>query len=129
MPAEINLGSSTVPGAVVAVSPEVNQGLVTGRLRFSEANPKGLRQSQRVAVRVVLDSRANVLMVERGSFADDSKGFVYVLNGDHAERRKITLGAIGIGEVEVLSGLKVGEQIIISGLDDVRDAPFVRITD
>ena len=74
MPAEINLGSATVPGAVVAVSPEVNQGLVTGRLRFTEANPKGLRQSQRVAVRVVLDARDSVLKVERGSFADDSSG-------------------------------------------------------
>jgi HlyD family secretion protein len=129
MPAEINLGSATVPGAVVAVSPEVSQGLVTGRLRFTEANPKGLRQSQRVAVRVVLDARDSVLKVERGSFADDSNGIVYVLNGDHAERRKITLGAIAIGEVEVLSGLKVGDQVIVSGLDEVRDAPFVRITD
>jgi HlyD family secretion protein len=129
MPAEINLGSTIVPGAVVAVSPEVNQGLVTGRLRFTEANPKGLRQSQRVAVRVVLDARDSVLKVERGSFADDSSGVAYVLNGDHAERRKITLGAIGIGEVEVLSGLKAGDQVVISGLDEVRDAPFVRITD
>ena len=129
MPAEINLGSATVPGAVVAVSPEVNQGLVTGRLRFTEANPKGLRQSQRVAVRVVLDARDSVLKVERGSFADDSSGVAYVLNGDHAERRKITLGAVGIGEVEVLSGLKVGDQVVISGLDEVHDAPFVRITD
>lgn len=129
MPAEINLGSATVPGAVVAVSPEVNQGLVTGRLRFADANPQGLRQSQRVAVRVILDARDSVLKVERGSFADSSDGVVYILNGDRAERRKVTLGAIGIGEVELLSGLKVGDQIVISGLDEIHDAPFVRITD
>lgn len=129
MPAEVNLGSATVPGAVVAVSPEVNQGLVTGRLRFADANPQGLRQSQRVAVRVILDARDSVLKVERGSFADSSDGVVYILNGDRAERRKVTLGAIGIGEVELLSGLKVGDQIVISGLDEIHDAPFVRITD
>jgi HlyD family secretion protein len=132
MPAEINLGSVTVPGAVVAVSPEVNQGLVTGRVRFTQGNPTGLRQSQRVAVRVVMDQREKVTKVERGFFADTVAGngstFAYVVNGDRAQRRAIRLGAIGIGEVEVLSGLKPGEQIIISGLDDVNKAPIVRLT-
>jgi HlyD family secretion protein len=133
MPAEINLGSVTVPGAVIAVSPEVNQGLVTGRVRFTQGNPPGLRQSQRVAVRVVMDQRDKVVKIERGSFADsvagDGTAFAYVLNGDRAERRQVMLGAIGIGEVEVLSGLKPGEKIVISGLDDVDRAPVVRLTD
>jgi HlyD family secretion protein len=129
MPAEINLGGTTVPGAVVAVSPEVNQGLVTGRLRFTQGNPQGLRQSQRVAVRIVMDARDRVLKVERGAFADNGGRFAYVVSADRAERRPITLGAIGIGEVEILAGLKPGDRIIISGLDDARDAPVVRLTD
>ena len=133
MPAEVNLGSVTVPGAVIAVSPEVNQGLVTGRVRFTQGNPPGLRQSQRVAVRVVMDQRDKVTKIERGSFADtvagDGTSFAYVLNGDRAERRRVTLGAIGIGDVEVLSGLKPGDKVVISGLDDVDRAPVVRLTD
>ncbi|MGH8313632.1 MAG: efflux RND transporter periplasmic adaptor subunit [Steroidobacterales bacterium] len=133
MPAEINLGSVTVPGAVVAVSPEVNQGLVTGRVRFTQGNPPGLRQSQRVAVRVVMDQREQVVKLERGSFADsvatDGSAVAYVLRGDRAVRRKVMLGAVAIGEVEVLSGLKAGEQVVISGLDDVDRAPVVRLTD
>jgi HlyD family secretion protein len=133
MPAEINLGSVTVPGAVIAVSPEVNQGLVTGRVRFTQGNPPGLRQSQRVAVRVVMDQREQVVKLERGSFADsvaaDGSAVAYVLRGDRAVRRKVMLGAVAIGEVEVLSGLKAGEQVVISGLDDVDRAPVVRLTD
>jgi len=129
MPAEINLGSATVPGTVIAVSPEVNQGFVTGRLRFTQVDPAGLRQSQRVAVRIVMDARDKVVKVERGAFVDDGGRFAYVVAGDRAERRPIELGAIGIGEVEILSGLKPGDRIIISGLDDVRDAPVVRLTD
>jgi HlyD family secretion protein len=133
MPAEVNLGSVTVAGAVIAVSPEVNQGLVTGRVRFTQGNPPGLRQSQRVAVRVVMDQRDRITKVERGAFADTVAGngsaYAYVVSGAHALRRPIVLGAIGIGEVEVLSGLKPGEQIIISGLDDVNNAPVVRLSD
>ena len=133
MPAEVNLGSVTVPGAVIAVSPEVNQGLVTGRVRFTQGNPPGLRQSQRVAVRVVMDQREQVVKLERGSFADsvatDGSAVAYVLRGDRAVRRKVMLGAVAIGEVEVLSGLKAGEQVVISGLDDVDRAPVVRLTD
>ncbi|HZF16893.1 MAG TPA: efflux RND transporter periplasmic adaptor subunit [Steroidobacteraceae bacterium] len=133
MPAEINLGSVTVPGAVIAVSPEVNQGLVTGRVRFTQGNPPGLRQSQRVAVRVVMDQRDQVTKLERGSFADsvaaDGSAFAYVLTGDRATRRQVMVGAVSIGEVEVLSGLKAGEQVVVSGLDDVNRAPVVRLTD
>lgn len=133
MPAEINLGSVTVPGAVIAVSPEVNQGLVTGRVRFTQGTPPGLRQSQRVAVRVVMDQREQVMKLERGAFADaiaaDGSTFAYVLNGNRAVRRAIKLGAVGIGEVEVISGLKRGDEVVISGLDDVDRAAVVRLTD
>jgi HlyD family secretion protein len=133
MPAEVNLGAVTVAGAVVAVSPEVNQGLVTGRVRFTQGNPPGLRQSQRVAVRVVMDQRERITKVERGAFADsvaaNGSAYAYVVNGDRAIRRPVTLGAIGVGEVEVVAGLRPGEQIIISGLDDLNNAPVVRLSD
>ena len=50
-----------------------------------------------------MDSRKDVVKVERGAFVD-SGGTVYVVEGPMARRRTARLGAMSVGEVEILSG-------------------------
>ena len=88
------------------MSPEVQQGQVTGRLRFSGEVPQGLRQNQRLSTRIVLESRDDVLKVQRGPFLDSGGGRVaYVVQDDIAVRRPIHTGATSVSEVEILEGL------------------------
>ena len=47
MDAEVTYAARKYAAKVSAVSPEVRQGQVTGRLRFSGETPQGLRQNQR----------------------------------------------------------------------------------
>ena len=126
MTAEIAYGDKTYAGRVTTVSPEVKENQVSGRLRFADNAPAGLRQNQRVNVRIVMFSRQGVVKVERGAFVD-SGGTVYVVAGPMARRRKAHLGAMSIGEVEILSGVSPGEQLVISSLSDFNDAPEVRL--
>jgi HlyD family secretion protein len=125
---EITYGSTTYPGAVAAVSPEVQDNEVKGRVRFAGQVPADLRENQRVNVRIILDSRTNVLKVERGGFVD-AGGIAYVVEGDTAIRRPIKLGAMSVSEVEILSGLSPGQRIVVSSLADFADAPRVRLSD
>ncbi|HEY1313767.1 MAG TPA: efflux RND transporter periplasmic adaptor subunit [Steroidobacteraceae bacterium] len=105
-------------GSVSGVSPEVVGGQVTARLRFGSEKPAGLRQSQRLSVRILIDKRDNVLMVDRGSFVDqEGGGFAYLVHGNVAERRPVRLGASSIAKVEILDGLAAGDQIVVSGTD------------
>ena len=64
MAAEINYGNTTYPGLVAAISPEVNNAQVATRIRFADQAPPELRQNQRFLVRIVLDSREDVLTVQ-----------------------------------------------------------------
>lgn len=128
--AEISFGGRTYPGIVTAVSPEVQNNQVTGRVRFEGEAPGGLRQNQRVSVRIVLQSSKNVLMVQRGLFLDTGGGRVaYVLNDGLAERRAIQIGASSIESLEILSGLEEGETIIISSVAQFEGADTVYVTD
>jgi HlyD family secretion protein len=112
--------------SVSGVSPEVVNGQVTARLRFADAKPAGLRQSQRLAVRILLDRRENVLMVDRGPFIDQEGGSaVYVVSGNLAQRRQAQLGAASLSKVEILEGAAVGDQIVISGTDAFKGAERV----
>ncbi|QBB71886.1 HlyD family efflux transporter periplasmic adaptor subunit [Pseudolysobacter antarcticus] len=126
MNAEISIGAGTAKGEVSAISPEVVNGQVTGRVRFSDKVPEGLRQNQRLSTRILLDEHPNVLMVERGSFVDTGGGrFAYVVKDGIAEKRKIQIGAAGLDSVEIVSGVAAGERIVVSGSDAFNDAAQV----
>jgi HlyD family secretion protein len=129
MPGEISGNGKVWSGKVSAISPEVVNGEVAARLRFDGATPSQLRQSQRLSVRVLLDKRDNVLTVQRGSFVDESAGrYAFVVADGMADRRDIRVGASSIDKVEILSGLKEGDKIVISGADTFGDAKHVAIS-
>ena len=126
MTADLDGGGHHWQGSVSGVSPEVVAGQVTARLRFGDEKPAGLRQSQRLSVRIFIDRRDNVLMVDRGSFVDqEGGGFAYVVHGNIAERQPVQLGAASIAKVEVLEGLGVGDQVVVSGTDAFNGAQRV----
>lgn len=128
IPAQLTSGSGQpFPGEISAVSPEVVAGEVNARIRFSDKQPQGLRQSQRMQARVVLDTRRNVLKVERGPFVEQGNGQAYVMNGSTAVRRPVQLGVSSLGEVEILSGLQPGDRVVVSGSDLFGDAEQVSI--
>ena len=130
MPARIRGNGQHYDGEVSAVSPEVVSGQVTARVRFADAPPPGLRQNQRLSVRVLLDARDDVLMVDRGPFLEAGGGRVaYVVAGDVAERRAIRTGAVSIDKVEILDGISAGERLVISGTDSFDDAQRVVLSD
>jgi HlyD family secretion protein len=126
MSADLEGGGHHWQGSVSGVSPEVVGGQVTARLRFGAEKPAGLRQSQRLSVRILIDRRDNVLMVDRGAFVDqEGGGYAYVVHDNVAERRPVRLGAASIAKVEILDGLAVGDQIVISGTDAFNNAQRV----
>ena len=128
IPAQLTSGSGQpFPGEISAVSPEVVAGEVNARIRFTDKQPQGLRQSQRMQARVVLDTRRNVIKVERGPFVEQGNGQAYVMDGSTAVRRPVQLGVSSLGEVEILSGLQPGERVVVSGSDLFGDAERVSI--
>ena len=128
MPAEVRDANGTYTGEVSAVSPEVVNSQVTGRIRFADKKPVGLRQNQQLTTRILIDEHPNVLMVERGPFVDSGAGRVaYVVRGDVAERTPIQVGATSLNAVEIVSGLKEGDKIVISGTDEFKSAQRVAL--
>jgi HlyD family secretion protein len=126
MPAEILDGAQKYTGALSAVSPQVVDGQVVARVRFGDAKPAGLRQSQRLTTRILIDSHPNVLLVERGPFVDAGAGRVaYVVRNGMAERTPIEVGATSLNAVEIVSGVKEGDRIVVSGTDAFNGAQKV----
>lgn len=120
MPAQVTSSGRSFAAELSAVSPEVVTGQVTARLRFSDGDhPTDLRQNQRLSARIVMDTRRDVLMVERGPFLEQEGGHTaYVVSADgYAARRAIQTGTSSLNAVEIVTGLEVGERIVVSGTE------------
>jgi HlyD family secretion protein len=131
MAAEILVGGTKYAGSVVAVSPEIIDNQVSSRIRFDGDMPPNIRQNQRLTTRILLEERPDVLMLARGQFLDSGGGRVaYVFDGESLlQRRPITVGARSLSAVEIASGLKEGESVVISGIDAFRGGDTVLVTD
>ena len=126
---EVQYNGTGFRGELVSLSPEVVNNEVVGRIRFADETPPGLRQNQRVTVRVMMDELIGVLKLQRGAFADGGGGrlaFVLSENG-LAERRNIRLGARSAAEVEVISGLAEGDEVIISSIAEFTDFETIQV--
>jgi HlyD family secretion protein len=132
VPAVIEDGGKTYPGELTAVSPEITNSQIAGTVQFRGQSPNeipaGLRQSQRVSVRLVLDRRPNVLKVPRGPFLDSGGGRrIYVIADGLATLREIRTGASSVAEVEIVDGLRAGEQVVLSDMQQVNGAKTVLV--
>ena len=127
MEAEISLDGQDYKGLVTGISPEVRSGQVTGRVKFAGEQPPGLRQSQRGSIRIVIEQRAKAMKFERSSDIVPGTKAVYVVDGDQAVLTPVELGAASVGEIEVLKGLKPGDQVVISGTGDMKEVPEFHI--
>ncbi len=127
MTAEIEVAGVKTKGKLSALSPEVVKNQVLARVRFDQ-QPEGLRQSQRVSARLLIDEKPNVLMVQRGPFVESEGGrYVYLLQDGIAVRTPVQLGATSVAAVEIVNGLKQGDKIVIAGTESFENAKRVSI--
>lgn len=74
-------------------------------------------------VSVVIAERANAVIIPRRALVGD---YVYVAAGGRLERRKVAKGYESLYQVEVVSGLAEGEQVVVEQQDRFREGERVR---
>jgi HlyD family secretion protein len=110
------------PLKVSAVFPQIREGRFTAEMVFTDGQPPVLSPGQSLDAQLTLGEPATALLLPIGAFVNDSGGawaFVLERDGSHAAKRSVRLGRRNNSQVEVLSGLAAGEQVIISSY-----APF-----
>jgi len=116
---------------VSTIYPQIKEGRFTVELVFSAGQPDALSPGQSVDATITLGEPAPALLLPNGAFLNDSGGtWVYAVaqDGGVAERRAIRSGRRNNAQLEVLSGLAVGERVIVSGYTAYGNAPRLQIS-
>lgn len=127
-PAEVVIDGVEHAGRVTTISPVVSNYEVSGRIEFLSPPSAGLRQGERVSVRLVLNDLPNALKFERGPGIDEKTSAVYVIRGNRAMRTPVTLGAVSTSEAQVLRGLAAGDRVVISDTSAFSGAAEVNLS-
>ena len=92
--------------------PQVHDGKVRVLLRWPEGRaPASLQPGQAVDVRLQLSPPANALVLPEGAGVQSR---LYVRDGRTLRRRDVQLGRRAGGLVEVLAGLRAGDEVLLS---------------
>lgn len=88
-----------------------------------------IRPNMTAVLRIANYSKTNAISVPLKAIQNSEAGnYVYVSENGFAKRKNIEQGATSNGMVEVKSGLKAGDQVVVEGAGDIEDGDKLRVT-
>jgi RND family efflux transporter MFP subunit len=118
-PASVDTHNGVIPGHVVRIDPSVLNGTVTVDVTLDAKLPQGARPDLSVDGTIDLEKMENVLYVGRPAFGQEQSTvgmFRLESEGNNAVRAQVKLGRSSVNTVEILQGLKEGDQVILSDM-------------
>lgn len=122
-------GSQPVEGVVEWVSPSPDPRSQAYGVRVKIDNSSGkLRPGMFARAVLVLDKKENAVVVpKRAIVRQGDKAYVFVVKGGSVERREVQLGMDGGERIEVISGLKSGEQVVVKGQAYLKEGQEINV--
>lgn len=117
--AEIDTHNGTIPGHVIRIDPSVQNGTRTVDVKLDGPLPPGAVPDLSVDGTIEITHLSNVIYVGRPAFgqSDSTVGLFKLTDGGRqAVRLKVKLGLASVNTVEILGGLDVGDQVILSDM-------------
>jgi HlyD family secretion protein len=113
---------------IVKIIKEIKNGQFQVEVNFTSIENIDLQQGLSFSVRLNLSEKSKTKLLSKGSFYQETAGkWIFVVNGNSAERRSLKLGRENPLYYEVLGGLKVGERVITSSYQDYKEVEVLNL--
>ena len=113
----LRIGKERLRGTINTVTPLSKSGAITFTVVPDDMSHPRLRSGLRAEVFVITSIKDDVLRIKNGSFYSGPGDYtLFVMNGDTLLPREVKLGECNYDYIEVISGLEVGEQVVVSDM-------------
>jgi HlyD family secretion protein len=124
----VDFENKTIEVQITKVIPEIKNGRFQVELDFVSSENLDLKQGLSFGVKLNLSEKTKTIVLSRGSFNEETNGkWIFVINGNKAERRAIKLGRENPLYYEVLEGLKAGDKVITSSYKDYKQVEVLNL--
>ncbi|MBO0719783.1 MAG: efflux RND transporter periplasmic adaptor subunit, partial [Blastocatellia bacterium] len=110
-------GGAMIKGHVSRIDPAVVEGTRTIDVRLEGELPVGAAPDMNVEGEVEITRMPNVLQVQRPAFGQENSStriFRLTPDGNYADAVTVKFGKTSVTQIQILSGLKVGDKVIVS---------------
>jgi len=115
----VRIDRADLRGKIITVQPAVENGTVKFSISLDQKNSPLLRPNLKADVFVVTAYKSKTTRVQNGpAFNGSQELTVFVQNGHAATARKVKVGESNSDYVEILSGIKAGEKVITSDMQE-----------
>ncbi len=117
--AQIDTRNGIIPGRVSRIDPAAKEGTVTVDVHLDGQLPQGARPDLSVDGTVEIERLTDVLYVGRPAYGQPNSTvgmFRMGPDGKTASRVQVKLGRSSVNTIEVVEGLQVGDQVILSDM-------------
>lgn len=129
-PASVDTHNGIIPGHVIRIDPAVTNGTRTVDVHLDGPLPPGAVPNLSVEGTILYDHLKNVLHVGRPVHGDENSTitlFKEVNGGTEAVAVKVAIGKVSVSDVQILSGLNVGDIVILSDMSAYDNFDRIRI--
>jgi len=124
----VTIDNEQLEGRVGIITPMVENKKVQFNVHLKEKSHPKLIANQNVVIQVVNNRRDSVLTIKScEAFENGNNHSVFVIEGNMAVRKEITLGLRGNEMCEIVSGLDEGAEVIIEGINAYRNLKEIEI--
>jgi HlyD family secretion protein len=118
LPASIDTRNGIIPGQVIRIDPAAVNGTVKVDVQLNGEYPKGVRPDLSVDGTIDLEHLTNILYVGRPAYgqADTTVGMFRLMTNGEAVRVQVKLGRTSVNQVEIVDGLREGDQVVLSDM-------------
>lgn len=126
--AVVKIGNEKLPGIVSDLTPLSKNGVISFSVRLDKDNHRRLRSGLKTDVYILTAVKDSVLRIQNGSYyVGPGKYELFVRQGNELVRREVQLGESNYEQVEVLSGLQLGEAVVISDMVDYKNKRKIKL--
>lgn len=128
--AKIDTRNGIIEGQVARIDPAAREGTFTVDVSFGGALPSSARPDLSVDGTIELERLKNVLYVGRPAFGQGQQTvgmFRIGADGQEATRTQVSLGRSSVSTIEIISGLREGDQVIISDTSTMDNYKTIRV--
>jgi len=124
----VEQGNTRLNGEVQTVLPEIQNGTIKLLVALREPHHAMLRNKLRVEVNILTEQRQNTLLADAGpAFNGRGPQAVFVVRDGVARKTTLNIGASDGKSVEILSGARAGDRLIISDTSRYKERDSVRL--
>lgn len=125
---EFKLGNEFLTGVVGNIAPSVSNGVIKFSVAIDKSDHERLRSGLKVDLYVINSMKEDVLRIDNYSYYVGVGEYdLWVMNDGQALKRRVKLGESSFDKVEVVSGLKEGDRVILSDMSRYNDRNQVSI--